>query len=153
MELSKPVKIGISIMALIIIVGIIYYVFGGSDKTDNNGDETSKLGPASEGRDPYYSKDTFDRIRDNDFGKFTDFNGQDHADAFWGGMAAAFGEKFDDEKDVNKKKSTFIIAWFKGMDLYMNGTYVSYFKDDISKYINSSKKMVHWDVKQGAFIK
>lgn len=154
MELSKPVKIGIAIMAIIIIMLVVYYVFGG--KTEDaaaNPDEIAKLGPVSEGRDPYYSKDTYEQIRDNDFGKWSDFEDQKHADEFWGGMTAAFGEGFDKDEDVNDKPSTYIIAWFKGMDLYMNPSYVGYFKTDIKKYIGSKKAMKHWDLKVGAFIK
>lgn len=154
MELSKPVKIGIAIMAIIIIMLVVYYVFGG--KTEDaaaNPDEIAKLGPVSEGRDPYYSKETYERIKAGDFGKWKDFDSQEHANEFWGGMTAVFGEGFDKDEDVNKKPSSYIIAWFKGMDLFMNANAVSYFKADIKKYIGSSVAMKHWDVKPGTFVK
>lgn len=154
MELSKPVKIGIAVMAFIIIILVVYYVFGGkAEDKAGSAEDIAKIGPANQGRDPYYSKETYDRIKSSDFGKWKDFDSQEHANEFWGGMTAVFGADFDKDEDINKKPSSFIIAWFKGMDLYMNANAVGYFKEDIKNYIGSSVAMKHWDVKQGSFIK
>lgn len=155
MELSKGVKIGIGVMAVVIILMIIYFVFSGdSSTTAESADEIKKIGPVSEGRDPYFSKETYEVISQSDMGTYEEGLSQDKADRFWSGIFGVFGPDANKHKDGwANQTDTFVVSWFKGMNLFQDGNYVWLFKDDIKRYVNSKVKTTPNTIKVGQFIK
>ena len=150
--MSKGVKIGISVMAIVIILMVIYYAFF-STPSDPAADAIAKLGPANAGRDPYYSAETLADIKDNAYPKYKTLS-KDGVNRFWQALKNIYSDEGVNKIVANNvRKDMAILGWFKGMDLDANPDYLFYYKADIERYIDSNAAKDANNIKQGSFIK
>lgn len=164
--MSNTAKIiGSIAFVAIFVAGLWYFILGPGAKQSAN---TGLVGDPSQGRPPYYSKPTYDRIKvgylgDPSLVKFGETATQDvrpwrlpESDEFgsvYGTLDWTFGY---DIKSPPKgmPDDNAIFSWCKGMNLdivHLQG-YIVLFKDDIVWFYNNVTQTYHGNIKAGAFV-
>lgn len=135
--MTKGVKIGLGIAFLLLVIGLLYWLF---------------FSGSSSGGNKYASAESIKKAKSGDFGTWTD-GGDGDWFGFLNKVTSLFGAGGNTWAALpNSDNQAYASAWLRGMNISRRATNLVEFKTDIQKYINSGFKKPDWEVTTGEFV-